>query len=1060
MTVLTAPAGYGKTTLLAQAVAANAAAPVGIDCWLTCEPDDQSASSLAEGLLQALAAALHPVDPSGCGAADDAGPIAEAVWRRSPTEVALIVDDVHEIAPGSPAAHLLARVVQHLPANGHLVLAGRGPPPLPLARLELAGLLARLDEHDLAFTVDEQERFASAREVPADRLAACGGWPALAELIATAGPGATADYVGQEVLAGAPARRHRLALLAHLGTVDAEVARAGLGEEVDLDELLAGLPLVATAGDGTRSLHGLWRSLLAHDASAAEVAGARRRAARVLRHRGEAVAAARLLIDAAAWDELAEAIVDVLGAAHPPVPRDVLARWYERLPADARADPGGRLLAAVAAGDTDPVSAARDLDAAAAGFRDRGFPTGELACLVQLGQLAWWSEDRTLLIAVVARVFQLERSGCDAALPLACLGRALVADVQNDSRTVLAELDRIPPGSLNDRWQAIVDWLRSTSSMHLGDARTALSAADAAVAHAGPLHQPLAEGARLQARWFLGEVDAVAGALPALVERTFASGPRNFAAIYASQCCLVDASTGRPERAAEHLARARTAAGTSPAPLVDSHLSLAAAAVAVATGDDERAATILTDYLARHPLAAGHSAAPQQRTLALIYVLAATTRAAWDAADLGPVFAVARELARALVAVRDGAALPADTPRLPDTGIVRAHLPRRWATELAVAAVAAGHADGWRLLEDLWPEARPDVVALARRGPDDTNGRARHTAGITSDAATAPGATGPGTVRAATTRAATTRAATAVRTAMRTAARAALARLAVPPSSHLELRLLGVAELWRDGEPVTAPEWRRERVRSLLAHLALHGTASRAQVADDLWPALDADGQSRNLRVTLTYLLRVLEPERAPRGPSFLVRQDANQLRLHPGGHLDVDVWRFDDLADRARDADRHGSPSAALDHALAAVELWRSDPTELAGEPWAVPLVERRRLRVAGLATRAGELLLAKGAADEARALAERALAVDAWSEEAHRLVVAAHRVAGDDLAARRALARFREALGELGITPDESTLMVERLLDTGSDLATGADGERAAGARSGRAPGRLAGR
>jgi hypothetical protein len=744
VTVLSAPAGYGKTTLLAQAVAANAAAPVGIDCWLTCEPDDESASSLAEGLLQALAAALHPVDPvdppgSGAtGATGDAGPIAEAMWWRSPTQVALIVDDVHEIAPGSPAARLLARVVQQLPANGHVVLAGRGPPPLPLARLELAGHLVRLDEHDLAFTADEQERFASAREVPADRLATCGGWPALAELNATAGPGATADYVGQEVLAGAPARRRRLALLAHLGTVDAEVAHAALGEEVDLDELLAGLPLVATAGDGTRTLHGLWRSLLARDATAVEVAGARRRAGRVLRHQGQAVAAIRLLIDAAAWDELGEAIVDVLGAAHPPVPRDVLARWYERLPAAARADPGGRLLAAVATGDTDPVSAVRDLDAAAAGFRDRDSPAGELACLVQLGQLAWWSEDRARLVAVVARVFELERSGCDGALPLACLGRALVADVQNDSRTVLAELDRIPPGSLNDRWQAIVDWLRSTSSMHLGDARTALTAADDALAHAGHLHQPLAEGARLQARWFLGEVDAVADALPALVERTFASGPRNFAAIYASQCCLVDASTGRPERAAEQLARARTAAGTSPAPLVDSHLSLAAAAVAVATGDDDRAATILTDYLARHPLAAGHSAAPQQRNLALIYVLASTTRPTWDAADLGPVFAVARDLARALAAVREGAGLPADTPRLPDTGIVRAHVPRRWATELAVAAVAAGHPDGWRLLEDLWPEARPDVVALAQHGPDDTNGRARHTGGVTSHAAARP----------------------------------------------------------------------------------------------------------------------------------------------------------------------------------------------------------------------------------------------------------------------------------------------------------------------------------
>ena len=838
VTVVAAPAGYGKTTLLAQALAANAAAPVGVDCWLTCEPDDESASSLAEGLQQALAAAL-PGDAADLGdrvgwgtraderdgagrgerpeGGDPAAHVAEAMWQRSPTQVALVVDDVHEIAAGSAAADLLAQVVQDLPANGHLVLAGRGPPPLRLARLELAGHLVRLDEHDLAFTPDELDRFAAVRGVPVERLATCGGWPALAELGATAGPDATADYVGQEVLAGRPDARRRLALLAHLGTVDDEVAHAALGDHVDLDALLAGVPLVTRSPDGTCTLHGMWRSLLAQEVTTDEVAGARRRAARVLRRRGHSAAAVRLLIEAGDRDELGGAIVDVLGAAHPPVPRDVLARWCDRLPAGARADPAGRLLAAVAAGDTDPAAAGGELDVAATAFRDGRDPTGELACLVQLGQLAWWSEDRARLVAVVARVFELERAGCSAAVPLACLGRALVADVQNDARAVLAELDRIPPGSLNDLWQGLVSWLRSTSAMHLGDARTALATADEAVAHADRLHRPLAEGSRLQARWFLGDVDAVGAALPALVERTFASGPRNYAALSASQCCLADALTGHPARGAEQLARARGAAGTPPAPLVDSHLSIATAALAVANGDEEDAARILADHLTRQPLATGHSAAPQQRSLALIYVLLPSTRPVWDAADLGPAFAVARDLARAVATVHEGGGLASVTPPLPASGVVRAHLPRGWAAELAVATVAAGRRDGWRLLEDLWPDARPDVAALAEHGH------------------------GP----------------------VRTAARAALARLAVPPSSRLDLRLLGAAELRRDGLAVAEPEWRRERVRSLLAYLALHGAASRTQVADDLWPALDGDAQSRNLRVTLTYLLRVLEPERA-----------------------------------------------------------------------------------------------------------------------------------------------------------------------------------------------------
>jgi DNA-binding SARP family transcriptional activator len=991
VTVVSAPAGYGKTTLLSQAMATNADAPLGVDCWLACEPDDATASSLGEGLVDAVGvppsttgdprAGLKPESIAGL-----AGAVSEALWRRSPQQVALILDDVHEIPAGSEAAALLASVVDSLPANGHIVLVGRGPPPVPLARLDVEGRAARLDEADLAFTEDEVAEFATLRGVPGASVATCGGWPALAELSATARAGVAADYVGQEVLSGLSATRRRdLARLAHLGPFDDDLARAVIGPDLDVSGLLTGLPLVTAVPSGERSLHALWRSLLADEVSPAEVADARRRAAATHRARGRAAAAARLLIDAEAWDDLGEAIVDALGAAHPPVPRDVLAEWFSRLPANVRTNPSGRLLAAVVAVEADPEGAGPRLEDAAAEFRAAGHLAGELACLVQLGQIAWWSESPERLAALAVRVFELEAAGCDQAVPLACLGRALVFDVQNDSRQVLTELDRIPPGALNDVWQGVVSWLRSTTLMHLGDAQASLEAAEHALAHAGPLHEPLAEGARLQALWFQGRGDVVA-ALPALVERMRQAGYRNYTSLAASQCCLAHALIGQGERAAEHLAQARAAGASPDAPLVDTDLAIAEAAVAVAEGDDVAASAVLTAYLARQPLGEGHSAAPQQRSLALFYVLVAATRPAWDRAELGPAFVVARDLARVVVAVRDDGRLSPDAPRLPDATIVQAHLPRRWAAELGVAAIAAGRDDGWRLLDGMWPAGRPEVADMARH------------------------ATG----------------------ALRKAARVAVGRLAVPPTGRLELRLLGPVELRRDGAPVHAADWRRERVRSLLAHLALNGTVSRGQLADELWPELDPEAQSRNLRVTLTYLLRVLEPHRAQRDASFFVRQEGGNLSLHPGESLAVDVWEFDALCERAGDADRRGSPSSALDHALGAVDLWRGESTELVSEPWAVPLIEQRRLRFAAVATRAGELLLAHGDADRARALAERAFAIDPWLESAHRLVVAAHRATGDDLAARRALGRYREAIHDLGLGPDEATLMVARLLDS----------------------------
>src|SRR4051812_37718373 len=48
--------GFGKTTLLAQALAENRLAPLGRDLWLGCEPEDGAADQLGAGLTQLLGA--------------------------------------------------------------------------------------------------------------------------------------------------------------------------------------------------------------------------------------------------------------------------------------------------------------------------------------------------------------------------------------------------------------------------------------------------------------------------------------------------------------------------------------------------------------------------------------------------------------------------------------------------------------------------------------------------------------------------------------------------------------------------------------------------------------------------------------------------------------------------------------------------------------------------------------------------------------------------------------------------------------------------------------------
>ncbi|HEY2997862.1 MAG TPA: AAA family ATPase, partial [Acidimicrobiales bacterium] len=154
--------GLGKTTLLAQAVAENKLAPRGQDVWLGLATADADGDTLARDALAAVTA--YPGDPLGGlrailpGTSDELPEpeaVAEAVWRRSPVPLCLVIDDAHWLTPGSAGATWLATLVDSLPNNGHVLLASRWAPPIPLARLATQGDVLRLMEDDLRFSGEE-----------------------------------------------------------------------------------------------------------------------------------------------------------------------------------------------------------------------------------------------------------------------------------------------------------------------------------------------------------------------------------------------------------------------------------------------------------------------------------------------------------------------------------------------------------------------------------------------------------------------------------------------------------------------------------------------------------------------------------------------------------------------------------------------------------------------------------------------------------------------------------------------------------------------------------------
>jgi LuxR family transcriptional regulator, maltose regulon positive regulatory protein len=152
----------------------------------------------------------------------------------------------------------------------------------------------------------------------------------------------------------------------------------------------------------------------------------------------------------------------------------------------------------------------------------------------------------------------------------------------------------------------------------------------------------------------------------------------------------------------------------------------------------------------------------------------------------------------------------------------------------------------------------------------------------------------------------------------------------------------------------------------------------------------------------------------------------AGDLRgLEGGDRLDVDLWQLESLLDDADAAEQAGHPAAALAAYDVALPRWRAEPfADVPDAGWAHAERARLRSRYAAAAARAGELLLASGAAADAPSAARRAIAAEPGFEPAYRLVIRAHLSDHDHAGAGRALDEYREALGELDLEPDPSTL------------------------------------
>ncbi len=212
VTLLSAPAGYGKTTLLA---ALPSLSPDLALTWLSLDHDDNDFNRFLSGCiaaLQRLAPACGVItqsllsDPAGLGEAESpadrarrlTGILINEILAELPAPFVLVLDDLH-ILTESLIYLALEYLLEHLPPTMHLVVATRSDPPLALARLKARGQLAEFRLADLRFTNEEAQNFLNDNlnlDLPAAEIirlqARTEGWAAGLRLLGGSLAGLTA----------------------------------------------------------------------------------------------------------------------------------------------------------------------------------------------------------------------------------------------------------------------------------------------------------------------------------------------------------------------------------------------------------------------------------------------------------------------------------------------------------------------------------------------------------------------------------------------------------------------------------------------------------------------------------------------------------------------------------------------------------------------------------------------------------------------------------------------------------------------------------------------------
>ncbi len=1043
-----APAGYGKTTLLAQ----WALATVGGDVAWWSITDQSSPIEVVQNLVAAFHERLPAAFAQSRQVLQGGGRESASVWLArlgdelaglAPRRVGCVLDDLHLLGPA--ALDLLAEALMQWPMNVHFILLGRWQPALDLSRLAARGQLLTLQTEDLRYTAAEIAQVLAGRGLvvaPAtvDHIAQLtAGWPTGVRLISVLPtarsaapllePEHLAAFLGREVLDSVPApARAATVAAAYLPRFTPTILVALCGPEAAViwQRNLFLQPL----GDGWYTYDPFWSAVLRRSdrRSAATRNVWLGQAAALLAAHAAVAAAIDLYVALEDW-AAARALLIAHGFELVLQPLQV-RRWLEQLPAEAAPSATLLHLRGLAWREVDPLAAAELLGAAAQAYaRERRadmalhvvgeqcmihFGQGDEAALVAAARGIFslptllWHGQRSVLLRFPLLLHLIKRGKYTQALR--CAQQIAHSDLPTFWRWVGACVVGGLYGLLSRAEEGIV-WLRemlrdpaiSTSDglrMSVIDLLAACLMLRANPEDLSEAQRLVAEAGRLSARYGVR--------LTALQTRATALG-----------IALIEANVANLRTLAEALIRPED--GQLPDIMLYRLLAVRAMAWARvgdltrARADAERSERGMRRDDVRHGTdprtwlllaQVWYSCGEDQRTLRTLDTLLPLCHT-WGARML-----LTKGVAvRAAMLLRMGDAQAASQLAAQVwPNLLAEHLQHMSATppDLLAAMVHTGLLTTVdpvgiaQILAERQPEALHDLLEQLLEHPD---------LALRRQAVMLMGRFG------------LRRGYAALRTlakdadaGVREQVAAALRELGGRPPYPLAVQLFGPLTLHREGGTVAPADWPREKARHLFALLLLNRDRwlSREQVLEALWPEADPAAGDGALRVSLNALLNVLEPERASAAPSGFVLSEAAGLRLNPSAVItsDLDEWQAT-LAVAAAHEKAGALPAALAAYARLAAIYQDVLLADVPYAEWALDERERRLNEFVRAASRRLDLLLAYGEHSAAIALASQLLRHDSTCECAYAALIDAHAALGETAAARRAAERRELALG-----------------------------------------------